>query len=299
MNTAPDPSSVTFPGPVTVIGLGNLGKAIVGTLLRDGRPVTVWNRSPARAEPLLARGATAAATAAEAIASADLVIVALLGPPAAREVLTGAAGAVRGRALVNLTSGGPEDARELAAWAAERDADYLHGAVYAVPQTIGTAQSSITYSGSADTHRRWRAPLDLLGKVTFLGADAGHASGYDVAVLAGMYGMLGGFLHAAAMAKGAGISAAELTPMLVSWLTDSFPALATFAEEIDSGDYTSGESSLAMNAAGLQTIIRASQTQAIPAPTLVPLKSLIGRQVAEDHGSESLARVAELLRSGT
>ncbi|MBL1090638.1 MULTISPECIES: imine reductase family protein [Streptomyces] len=298
MTTGPEPTPAALPAPVTVIGLGNLGRAIAGALLRDGHPVTVWNRSPARAEPLVARGATAAATVAEAIAAADLVIVALLDSPAAHEVLTGAAGAVGGRALVNLTSGGPEDARALAAWAAQHGAEYLHGAVYAVPQTIGTAQSSVTYSGSAAAHRRWRAPLDLLGKGTFLGADAGRASGYDVAVLAGMYGMLGGFFHAAAMAKAAGISTAELTPRLVSWLTDLFPALATFAEEIDSGDYTTGESSLAMNATGLETIIRASQTQGIPASTLAPLKALIDRQVAGGHGSESLARVAELLLSG-
>lgn len=195
MTTAPEPPPVALPAPVTVIGLGrgNLGRAIAGTLLRDVHPVTFWNRSPARAEPLVTRGATAAATAAEAIAAADLVIVALLDSPAAREVLTGAAGAVRGRTLVNLTSGDPEDARALAAWAAEHGAEYLHGAVYAVPQTIGTAQASVSYSGSPDVHRRWRAPLDLVGKGTFLGADAGRASGYDVAVLAGMYSMLGGF----------------------------------------------------------------------------------------------------------
>jgi 3-hydroxyisobutyrate dehydrogenase-like beta-hydroxyacid dehydrogenase len=197
---------------------------------------------------------------------------------------------------VNLTSGGPEDARELAAWAAEHGAEYLHAAVYAVPQTIGTTESSINYSGSAAVHQRSRAQLDLLGRGTFLGADAGRASGYDVAILAGMYGMLGGFLHATAMAEAAGISATELTPMLVSWLTDSFPALSTFAEEIDSGDYATNESNLAMNRAGLATIIQASKSQGVSDATLVPLKALIDQQVAAGHGAASLARVVESLR---
>ncbi|MGP3974219.1 NAD(P)-dependent oxidoreductase [Streptomyces sp. 8N114] len=287
----------TTPEPVTVIGLGNLGRALAETFLRNGHPTTVWNRSPAKAEALVARGATPAATAAEAIAAGELVLVALLDPAAAREVLAGAAEAIRGRVLVNLTSGGPKDARELADWAAEHEAQYLHGAVYAVPQTIGTIESSVNYSGSAEAHRRWQTQLGLLGKGTFLGTDAGRASGYDVAILAGMYGMLGGFLHATAMAQAAGVSATELTPMLVSWLTDSFPALSTFAKEIDNGDYSTEESNLVMNQAGLATIIQASQAQGVPAVTLNPVKELIDQQVAAGHGAASLARVVESLRS--
>jgi 3-hydroxyisobutyrate dehydrogenase-like beta-hydroxyacid dehydrogenase len=287
----------TTPEPVTVIGLGNLGRALAETFVRNGHPTTVWNRSSAKGRALAARGATAAATAAEAIAASELVLVALLDPVAAQEVLTGAAQAVRGRALVNLTSGGPDDARELAGWAAEQGAEYLHGAVYAVPQTIGTTESSINYSGSSAVHQRWQTPLAALGKSTFLGADAGRASGYDVAILAGMYGMLGGFLHATAMAQAAGVSATELTPMLVSWLTDTYPALSTFAEEIDTKDYTTEESNLAMNQSGLATIIRASESQGVPATTLIPLKELIDQQVTAGHGAASLARAVESLRN--
>ncbi|MBB5856277.1 NAD(P)-dependent oxidoreductase [Amycolatopsis umgeniensis] len=287
----------TTPEHVTVIGLGNLGRALAETFLRHGHPTTVWNRDANKADALVAAGAKAAATAEEAIAAGDLVIVALLDSTVARRVLAGAAGAVAGRALVNVTSGGPEDARELAAWADEHGARYLHGAVYAVPQTIGTAGSSISYSGEETVHRRWQPLLDLLGRGTFLGRDAGLASGYDVAILAGMYGMIGGFLHATAMAAAAGVRATELTPMLLSWLTDSFPALSTFAEEIDSGGFSGGESSLAMNQAGLATIIRASRELGVPVGTLAPVKDLIDRQIDDGHGAASLSRAVESFRS--
>ncbi|NUT94455.1 MAG: NAD(P)-dependent oxidoreductase [Saccharothrix sp.] len=283
--------------PVTVLGLGNLGRALATTFLRNGHPTTVWNRSAAKADALVADGATAAATPADAIAAGDLVIVALLDASAAQEVLAGAANSVRGRALVNLTSGGPQDARDLAAWAAEHGAEYLHGAVYAVPQTIGTAESSINYSGAAAVHERRRTVLALLGKESYLGTDPGRASGYDVAILAGMYGMLSGFLHATAMARAAGVSATELTPMLTSWLTDTYPVLSTFAKEIDNGDYGTEESSLAMNQAGLATIIEASRAQGVPADALAPLKELIDAQVTAGHGAASFARAVESLRA--
>ncbi|WP_330272314.1 NAD(P)-binding domain-containing protein [Lentzea sp. NBC_00516] len=273
---------------ITVLGLGNLGRALAETFLRADRAVTVWNRSAAKAEGL---AATVASTAADAVAASGLVVVAMLDHQAAQQVLTGVN--VRGKALVNLTSGTPDDARELAGWAAANGAEYLHGAVYAVPQTIGTDASSIIYSGSAVVHERWQKSLAQLGKVTFLGVDAGRASGYDVAILSGMYGLLGGFLHAAALARANGIEVGELTPLLLSWLTDLQPALTTFAGEIDGGSYAGGESSLAMNQSGLDTLIRAAQAQGVPFAGLEAFKALVDRQVAEGRGEESLARAVE------
>lgn len=273
---------------ITVLGLGNLGRALAETFVRAGHPATVWNRSAAKAAGL---AATVANTPAEAVAASELVVVAVLDHQAAQQVLRDVD--VRGRALVNLTSGTPGEARELARWAEENGAEYLHGAVYAVPQTIGTAESSINYSGSSAVHERWQKQLALLGKVTFLGADAGRASGYDVAILAGMYGLIGGFLHAAALARANGIKATELTPMLLSWLTDMHPALVTFAEEIDGANYDNAESSLAMNQSGLATLIRATKAQGVPFAALDSLKALVDRQVDEGHDAASLARAVE------
>ncbi|PSL55943.1 3-hydroxyisobutyrate dehydrogenase-like beta-hydroxyacid dehydrogenase [Saccharothrix carnea] len=284
--------------PVSVIGLGNLGRAVARVFLAAGHPTTVWNRSAGKAAELVAAGATSAPTAAEAFAASPLVVVAVLDPAAARDVLAGVGEAARGRAVVNLTSGGPDDARTLAEQVAGQGADYLHGAVYAVPQTLGTDDSTVNYSGAAHVHEEWRAVLDLLGKGTFLGPDAGRASAFDMAILAGMYGMLSGFLHAAAMGRAGGIDAAELTPPLVSWLTGIFPALSMFADEIDRGDYATEESSLDMNRSGLATILRASASLGVAAPTLQPFQDLVDRQVAEGHGAASLARVVESFGGG-
>ncbi|GLY52192.1 NAD(P)-binding domain-containing protein [Lentzea sp. NBRC 102530] len=271
---------------ITVLGLGNLGRALAEAFSRGGHPVTVWNRSAGKASGL---AATVARSAPEAVAASGLVVVALLDHEAAHQVLRDVD--VRGKALVNLTSGTPDDARDLARWADEHGAEYLHGAVYAVPQTIGTDASSIIYSGSAEVAER--KSLTLLGKMTYLGADAGRASGYDVAILAGMYGLLGGFLHAAALARANGIGVADLTPLLASWLTDLQPALTTFAAEIDASTYDNAESSLAMNQSGLATLIRAARAQGVPFAGLDAVKALVDRQVDAGRGQESLARAVE------
>ncbi|MGH3588246.1 MAG: NAD(P)-binding domain-containing protein, partial [Pseudonocardia sp.] len=47
----------TPPRPVAVLGLGNLGRAVARTFVRNGHPTTVWNRSPEKGDPLVAAGA--------------------------------------------------------------------------------------------------------------------------------------------------------------------------------------------------------------------------------------------------
>lgn len=55
---------------VTVIGLGPMGRAMTRTLLGHGHPVTVWNRTPSKADDLVAHGAVRATTVHDALAAA-------------------------------------------------------------------------------------------------------------------------------------------------------------------------------------------------------------------------------------
>lgn len=270
---------------VTVLGLGNLGRALAARFVAAGHETTVWNRTP-RDVP----GATTLGSVADA---APLVVVAVLDHPAATDVLADVP--LAGRTIVNLTSGTPALATALAESVTARGGDYLAGAVYAIPQTIGTPDASIIYSGARTAHDRWRTELELLGTSRFLGEAPGLASSYDLAILAGMYGLLGGFLHAAAMADAAGITATDLTPLLSTWLAGTLPALPEFAREIDARDYRTEMSNLDINRAGLVNIIEESRAQGVSTAFLDPLRTVVDEQAA-DHPKESLARVVESLR---
>jgi hypothetical protein len=54
-----------------------------------------------------------------------------------------------------------------------------------------------------------------------------------------------------------------------------------------------------MNEAGLDMLIRASESQGVPAAMLLPVKAMVDQQVAAGHGAASLARAVESFRSGT
>lgn len=72
--------------PVSVLGLGLMGATLARTFVTAGHDVTVWNRSPGRAQPFTGT-AKVAGSAAEACAASPLVVVCLADQTACREVL--------------------------------------------------------------------------------------------------------------------------------------------------------------------------------------------------------------------
>jgi 3-hydroxyisobutyrate dehydrogenase-like beta-hydroxyacid dehydrogenase len=184
---------------VTVVGLGPMGKALAETLLAQGHPLTVWNRTPGKADGLVARGAHRAATVADAVAASPLTVMCLKDYDTLYRVLEPAGDALAGRTLVNLNSGTPEEARAAVVWADERDVEYLDGAIMVPPPLVGQPDSVFLYSGSRDVFDKHRAVLAALGDPRHLGSDPGLAVLYNTALLDMMYATLNGWLHATAL----------------------------------------------------------------------------------------------------
>jgi 3-hydroxyisobutyrate dehydrogenase-like beta-hydroxyacid dehydrogenase len=130
---------------VAVIGLEAMGSALARALLRNGHRVTVWNRTSAKAEPLVRHGAVRAESAALAVGASPVVIVCVGDYEATHRILDTkeVATAFAGRVLVQLSTGSPQDAQACAAWARERRVDYLDGAIQATPSQMGRPDTTI------------------------------------------------------------------------------------------------------------------------------------------------------------
>lgn len=283
------------PSPVTVIGLGFMGSALARAFLRNGHPTTVWNRSAARAADLVAEGAARAATVAEAVEASPLVVMCVLDHAAVREVFDAAGDALSGCLLVDVTSGTPQDARETADWAAQRGADHLDGAIMAVPPAIGGPEAMLLYSGSRDGFEAHRPTLSHLGASTYLGADAGLAALYDLALLGIMWSALAGFYHAVALVGTENIDPKAFAPMAAQWLAGIAASLPDEAREIEAG-YATEVSTLAVNAAAIGHLVDTSRAQGIGTDVPGPIKALVDRRVAEGHGAHGLASLIELIK---
>lgn len=103
---------------IAFLGLGSMGGPMAARLLSSGHDLTVWNRSPQKAEPLADAGAAVATTPAGAVARADIVITMLATPDALSDVLFGEAGAsaaLKDQTLIEMSTVGPatiDDVRE-------------------------------------------------------------------------------------------------------------------------------------------------------------------------------------------
>jgi len=104
---------------VAMIGVGNMGGRMSRRLLAAGYPLTVSDPSPELVDGLVAEGAQAAVSAAEAARDTDLVILSLPTPAIVETVVTGEQGILRtarpGTTVVDMSTGDPGTARRVEA----------------------------------------------------------------------------------------------------------------------------------------------------------------------------------------
>ncbi|MER7481089.1 NAD(P)-binding domain-containing protein [Streptomyces sp. NPDC126510] len=272
--------------PVTVIGLGLMGQALAGAFLKAGHPTTVWNRTAAKADRLVAEGARAAATVGQAIEAGSLTVVCVTDYRAFHELLDSGDVAPQGTTLVNLTSGDSGQAREAARWAGQRGARYLDGAVMAIPSTIGTTEAVILQSGARADFDAHASALGALGTVTYLGADHGLASLYDVSGLAMMWSVLNAWLQGTALLRTAGVEAAAYAPFAQRIAAGVATWLPGYAEQIDRGSFPAEVSSLETDARAMAHLIEESEAAGVDAELPKLIKAMADRAIAAGHGKE-------------
>lgn len=288
--------------PVTLLGLGPMGVALAETLLKRGHPLTVWNRSPQKADGLVARGARRARTVAEAVAASPVTLVCLSGYEAMYEVLEPAAEALRGRCLVHLSSGTPSEARAAVMWSGERGVRYLDGAVMVPPPMVGEPGAVFLYSGSREVFEEHLELLAGLGDPRYLGEDPGLAVLYNTALLDMMYTTLNGWLHATALVGSAGVRAQEFAELALGWFMPAvvdYAVLARQAPDLDAGIYPGTLNTLEMNLNALDHIARTSREQGIDLDHPRLMKEIAERAVAEGHGGRNYLAVYELFKKAT
>ncbi|RWH69763.1 NAD(P)-dependent oxidoreductase [Mesorhizobium sp.] len=208
------------------IGLGHLGGNLAASLLRNGFAVTVFDRDPAAVERLVALGATAATSPAEAAARAGNAITCLPSPKVSEAVLAGAdgllQGLLKGSTWIEMSTNGRDEILRLAALASAMGIETLECPVTGGVHLAAAGRITALVGGDATLYERHRPAIEAMCAKSFLMGPVGSA-----AVIKVITNMLA-FIHLVAagealmLAKQGGLDLAQAYHAIVASSGNSF-----------------------------------------------------------------------------
>jgi 3-hydroxyisobutyrate dehydrogenase len=158
------------------IGTGRMGLPLARRLHAAGVPVSAWNRTRAKAEPLAADGATVVDRIAD-LAGCDVVFTMVAASTDLEQVVLGPEGLLsdserRPDVIVDCSTVSVETSARVRAAAAERGADFIAAPVSGNGKVVKAGKLSLVCSGPEPAYLRVRHLLELLGRhVTYVGDD--------------------------------------------------------------------------------------------------------------------------------
>jgi 3-hydroxyisobutyrate dehydrogenase-like beta-hydroxyacid dehydrogenase len=164
--------------PVGFVGLGNMGLPMAQNLLKAGYALHVFNRTAAKAEGLLAQGATWAPSPQVLAARTGLVLSIVTDDDALQTVALGEHGILAGLPRegihVDMSTVFPDTSKHLAQLYRERGAHFVASPVSGRPEQAAAAQLVIYQAGPAEVLERCRPLFAALGQRVIMAGEEPH-----------------------------------------------------------------------------------------------------------------------------
>jgi 3-hydroxyisobutyrate dehydrogenase-like beta-hydroxyacid dehydrogenase len=168
------------------VGLGVMGGGVVRRLLAAGHTVTVWNRTQAKADPLIKAGARWADSPREVAEHSEIVFTMVTNTAAVKAVTEGPDGILAGltpdKVYVDMSTASPSNTRELAAQVAAAGAQMLDAPVSGSVITLEQGKLTIMVGGDAETFERVKPVLEAIGPKVFHLGPNGNAVTMKIAI---------------------------------------------------------------------------------------------------------------------
>lgn len=285
---------------VAVLGLGQMGAAIARVLTDAGHRTTVWNRTSAKADALK-QSASVAESAGDACREADVVFSVLSNYAVTDELLLASdvQDALRGKTLIQMSTGTPDEVRTTASWAARSGVAYLDAKIVAYPNSIGTEHSSILYSGDPHTFERWQPTLaPLAGVNALVGENVTDAATLDLAWLGFWYGASAAFHQSLALRRAEQLPVETLTSQL-RWMVDFIELTARdSATRVENNDFSGTDCTLDVHRGALEHVVRASRDAGMDDGVPRSVAKLFDQAIALGHGSDELPALDRAVTGG-
>jgi len=279
-------------------GLGLMGAPMVRRLLAAGHQVKVWNRSPDKITPLLALGAVAASTPADAATSVDGVLMCLFDAPASEAVVFGSDGIAQANGLpwlVDHSSIDPAATRILATRLQQANgADWIDAPVSGGVPGVEAGTLAIMAGGAATyLAQATEAMRAYAGNVTHMGASgAGQATKLCNQTIVAT--TIAAIAEAIGFAARNGITLEQLAPALAGGWADSKP-LQVFAPRMIEAQANS-IGALATMMKDVDTVMANAQRSGAPMPVTASVQQMMRMAAAMGLAEAELSAVISVVQ---
>lgn len=269
---------------IAFLGTGLMGAAFVRRLLGQGHEVSVWNRSPAKAEALQAHGARACADAADAVRGAQRIHLSLADDASVDAVLEPIAGEVAESVpIVDHTTTAPTPTRERARRWSSRGRTFVHAPVFMAPSNALEGTGLMLLSGDkARCDALTPALLPMTGKVVWLGEAPERAAAFKLfgnLTLIGMSGVIGDVLR---LAKACGVDPAAAVGLFAHF--NPGQVLPARAAKIAAGPYEPPSFEVTMARKDVRLMIDEAQANGFPLAVMPAVAALYDAAIARGEG---------------
>jgi 3-hydroxyisobutyrate dehydrogenase-like beta-hydroxyacid dehydrogenase len=270
------------------IGLGSMGQPMAGNLLTAGYTVRVWNRNPARADPLAARGAVPVGRPEEVAEAGALLISSLPNDQVLEEVVGANRELLRrlgaGGVHVSTSTVAPATARRLAEGHRQYGVAYLAAPVLGRPDAAAAAKLWVFLSGEPAARERAQPVLRALGQGVFdLGDDPGAANVVKLACNFLLASAVEAMAEAFALAAKEGVGRARLADLLVRTVFDC-PAYRNYGRLIAEERYQPALFKLSLGLKDVSLVLQTAAADLVPMPLASLLHDRMLAAVAKGRG---------------
>ena len=279
---------------IALLGTGLLGSGMVENLLQTGHTVTVWNRTAAKTEALVALGAQAAPDPVAAVQGKERVHLVLSADDAVDAVVAALRPGLGADVFViDHSTNLPERVAVRAKALRAEGVRYVSAPVFMSPQNARDASGMILVSAPADEESALRAILEpMTGKVFWCGARPDLAAFHKIAgngLLLGLVGLMGDLL---AMGQALSIDAALVLSLFDQWKPGA--AIGLFGQRVAQAGPGPASFELAMARKDVGLML---QTAAGKGLSMLPaVAAAMDRALAEGRGQQDFAVFARLDR---
>ena len=274
---------------IAFLGTGHLGSGMVESMLRRGLPVTVWNRTAAKAQALAAHGATVASTPEQAIAGADEIHTIVSDDGAVDGLIERIAPHVNPKAVViDHTTTSPQGTRARLQRASARGLRLIHAPVFMGPAMARESKGVMLVSGPAAIFEAVQPSLAAMAAdLWYVGEREDLAAALKIFGNSMLFAMTGGIADILAMAKNLGVAPDDAISVFNRF--NAAGALSARAQKIAHGDF-SASFELTMARKDMRLMLEAAGDQ--PLVALPAIARRMDEAIANGHGKDDLGAMA-------